>query len=320
MSDQLANSLLDASSLFQFNKKLLHNSNVKGLTMLMGLSGFAEAGYTVKQVSSELMGNLSKDIVAMFDVDQLIDYRARRPHITFMEDHFTNYKAPKLALYRLYDGLNKPFLFLTGLEPDFQWERFSKAILLLVKELEIKLIAWVHAIPMPVPHTRPLAVTVHGNRKDLISGISLWKPTVEIQSSITHLIELRLVQAGYKVAGYVIYVPHYLAEAEYPSSAVVALEYLGAATSLMLPTDKLRESSREVNRQIAEQVANSPDIQSVVKSLEERYDVQSEGISRRSLLANEKNELQDGETLGAAVEKYLSTQKSIESESDKNNK
>ena len=74
--------------------------------------------------------------------------------------------------------------------------------------------------------------------------------------------------AGRNVAGYVIHVPHYLAEAEYPTAAVAGLEYLGAATSLMLPTDRLREAGREVGRQIAEQIAASEEVQQVVSRLE----------------------------------------------------
>jgi hypothetical protein len=107
------------------------------------------------------------------------------------------------------------------------------------------------------------------------------------------------------VAGYVIHVPHYLAEAEYPTAAVAGLEYLGAATSLMLPTDRLRESGREVGRQIAEQLEASEEVRQVVSRLEANYDEKSEGTVRRSLLAGENDELPSAEDLGAAVEAYL---------------
>ena len=146
---------------------------------------------------------------------------------------------------------------------------------------------------------------MHGNRPELIEGISVWKPTVEVPAAIGHILELRLVEANRNVAGYVIHVPHYLAEAEYPPAAVAGLEYLGAATSLMLPTDRLRESGRDVSRQIAEQIEASDEVQQVVSRLETRYDEKSDGIVRRSLLADENDELPDADELGAAVEAYL---------------
>jgi hypothetical protein len=128
---------------------------------------------------------------------------------------------------------------------------------------------------------------------------------VDVPAAVGHILELRLVDAGRNVAGYVIHVPHYLAEAEYPTAAVAGLEFLGAATSLMLPTDRLREAGREVARQIGEQVEASEDVRQVVSRLEERYDEKADGTVRRSLLADENDELPNGDELGAAVEAYL---------------
>jgi predicted ATP-grasp superfamily ATP-dependent carboligase len=208
-------------------------------------------------------------------------------------------------LYKLTDGLGQPFLLLAGFEPDLQWERFARAVVGIVEKLDVNLVTWIHSIPMPVPHTRPVGVTVHGNRPELIEGISSWKPTVDVPAAIGHILELRLTEAERSVAGYVIHVPHYLSEAEYPPAAVAGLEYLGAATSLMLPTDRLREAGREVGRQIAEQIEASEEVQAVVANLETRYDEKSEGIVRRSLLADENDELPNAEDIGAAVEAYL---------------
>ncbi len=303
--ERISGSLLDPESLYASNIELFHSPDIRGLNMLMGFTGFADAGHVVQQINRELLDTLEVETVAVFDADQLIDYRTRRPHISFVEDHLEDYKAPQLALYKLNDGLGEPFLLLAGFEPDLQWERFARAVVGIVEKLDVNLVTWIHSIPMPVPHTRPVGVTVHGNRPELIEGISTWKPTVEVPAAVGHILELRLAEAGRKVAGYVIHVPHYLADAEYPPAAVAGLEYLGAATSLMLPTDRLREAGREVGRQIAEQVEASEDVQQVVSKLESRYDDKAEGTVRRSLLADENDELPNAEDLGAAVEAYL---------------
>jgi hypothetical protein len=303
--ERISGSLLDPESLYASNIELFHSPEIRGLNMLMGFTGFADAGHVVQQINRELLDTLDVETVAVFDADQLIDYRTRRPHISFVEDHLEDYKAPQLALYRLKDGLGKPFLLLAGFEPDLQWERFSRAVVGIVEKLDVNLVTWIHSIPMPVPHTRPVGVTVHGNRPDLIEGISTWKPVVDVPSAIGHILELRLIEAGRKAAGYVIHVPHYLADAEYPPAAVAGLEYLGAATSLMLPADRLREAGREVGRQIAEQVEASEDVRQVVSKLESRYDDKAEGTVRRSLLADENDQLPNAEDLGAAVEAYL---------------
>jgi PAC2 family len=303
--ERISGSLLDPETLYLRDDVLFHSPELRGLNLVMGFTGFADAGHVVKQITAELLDTPDAARVAEFDADQLIDYRTRRPQVSFVEDHLQDYQAPRLALYRLVDGLGSPFLLLAGFEPDLQWERFARAVVGIVEELDVNLVTWIHSIPMPVPHTRPMGVTVHGNRPELIEGISVWKPTVEVPAAVGHLLELRLTEAGRNVAGYVMHVPHYLAEAEYPTAAVAGLEYLGAATSLMLPTDRLREAGREVGRQIAEQLDASEDVQQVVSRLETRYDENAEGTVRRSLLADENDQLPNADALGAAVEAYL---------------
>ena len=82
---------------------------------------------------------------------------------------------------------------------------------------------------------------------------------------------------------------------------------LGATARLVLPTDRLRETGRDVERQIARQVGNSAEVQSVVASLEKRYDEYADGVARKSLLVKENSELASAEELGAAVEAYLAS-------------
>ncbi|MDK1360971.1 PAC2 family protein [Arthrobacter sp. zg-Y1219] len=299
--------MLDPLTLFNLNPEVADDAGLHGLQLLVGFTGFAEAGHVVSQIRDELLETLDHDLVASFDTDQLIDYRARRPQISFVEDHLADYEPPLLNLYRLYDGLGEPFLFLTGFEPDVQWERFTAAVVHLAKTFGVQQVSWIHSIPMPVPHTRPVGVTVHGNRPDLMAGISSWRPNAQIQAAVGHILELRLTQAGIDVVGHAMHVPHYLAEAEFPPAAVAGLEYLGAAASLVLPTDRLREAGRDVERQIAEQVEASAEVKGVVATLEKRYDEYTDSSVRRSLLVKDNDELANAEELGAAVEAYLAS-------------
>lgn len=300
--------MLDPQSLMSINTELFDSPALRGLDLVMGFTGAAEAGHVVDQITDELFDGLEAELVASFDADQLVDYRSRRPRITFSGDHFTGYEAPAIELYRLVDALGTPFLLLTGPEPDYQWERFSRAVVWAANRLQTRLVAWVQSLPMPVPHTRPIGITVHGSRQDLIDGITSWKPQAELQAGIGPLLEMRLAEAGRDVVGYSIHVPHYLADAQYPPAAVAALEYLGAATSLTLPTDRLRETGRDVEGQIDRQVQDSADVQRVVGRLEERYDEYAGHEERRSLLVKDNEELPDAEEIGSAVEAFLATQ------------
>jgi hypothetical protein len=276
-----------------------------GLNLVAALTGFTDAGGAVGQLGEYLLDNLDNRVVAEFDTDTLLDYRARRPIITFDQDHLSDYQPQTLRLYLMSDELGQRFLFLNGFEPDFQWERFTAAVIELVQLFHVKSTTWVHAIPMPVPHTRPISVTVSGNRIELIDSMSVWRPSTQAPANALHLVEYRLQELGHPIAGFVLLVPHYLADTEYPATALVALESISSATGLIFPTDRLREQGRVFAGKIDEQVESNAELARLVHTLEERHDTYMEGTSLRSPLTDVDGELPSADEIADELERFL---------------
>ena len=82
MLERISGSLLDPDALYASNIELFHSPALRGLNLVMGFTGFADAGHVVKQINAELLDTLDAETVAVFDADQLIDYRSRRPHVS----------------------------------------------------------------------------------------------------------------------------------------------------------------------------------------------------------------------------------------------
>lgn len=280
-----------------------------GLHLVAGLTGFTDAGAAVTQFSDHLLEHLDVREIVTFDTDALLDYRARRPIMTFVQDHLTDYRPAKLSLYLAKDELGQQFLLLTGFEPDFQWERFSRAIVQLVQRYQVKDTTWVHAIPMPTPHTRPIGVTVSGNRTELVDSMSIWKPSTQLPSNALHLVEYRLAELGHPTAGFVLLVPHYLADTEYPMAAITALESISAATGLIFPTEQLREENRDFIAKVEDQVQNNQELQRLVGTLEARHDSYMEENPMPSPLVDESGELPSAESIAAELEKFLANRR-----------
>jgi hypothetical protein len=281
----------------------------KGLPLVAGLTGFADAGGTVTQLGEYLLDTLETTVVATFDVDLLLDYRARRPTIYFDQDHLTDYTPLSLNLYLANDELGAQFLLLSGFEPDFQWEGFTAAMLQLIDRFEVSTTTWVHAIPMPVPHTRPIGVTVSGNRAELIEGMSVWKPRTQAPANALHLLEYRLQELGHPTAGFVLLIPHYLADTEYPAAAVTALESVSAATGLIFPTDRLREEGRDFVGKIDGQVEGNQELAKLVGTLEERHDSYMEENPLRSPLTDTDGELPTADEIAAELQNFLASRR-----------
>lgn len=277
----------------------------RGLPLVIGLTGFVDSGGAVAQVSEYLLDELEHRDVVVFDNDALLDYRARRPIMVFEETRITEYRRPQLVLRLAQDELGAPFLLLTGYEPDFRWEQFVEAVLDLIARYEVATTTWVHAIPMPVPHTRPIGVTVSGTRDELIETYSVWRPRTQVPGNVLHLLEHRLTTAGQPIAGFVLLVPHYLADTEFPAAAVTALESITAATGLIFPTDRLREEGREFLARIEAQVEENSELARLVGTLEERHDSYMEDNPLRSPLTDQDGELPSADSIAAELEKFL---------------
>jgi hypothetical protein len=274
--------------------------------LVQALDGFVDAG-AARRLAREHLLRDGSTLVAVFDVDQLHDYRARRPAMVFAEDHWESYADPQLALHLVRDDAGTPFLLLAGPEPDVQWERFVRAVSLLVADLGVGLTVGLNAIPMAVPHTRPVGVIAHGSRPELAEGHEAWVGTVQVPGTAGHLLEHRLAQAGRDSAGFAVAVPHYLVDAEYPAASVVLLDSVARMTGLTLDAADLAAAAVATREQVDQQIAGSEEAAAVVRALEQQYDSFQAG-RERSLLGNVGGELPTAEELGAELERFLAEQ------------
>lgn len=272
------------------------------LVMLYYLDGFIDAGAAGRLLTTHLMSTLEHEQVATFDIDSLLDYRSRRPIMTFAKDHWDDYDAPELGISLLRDAEGTQFLLLAGLEPDREWEAFSAAVLQLSADLRVRMSVSFHGIPMGVPHTRKLGVTAHATTPGLIDGYRPSIDRLQVPGSAAALLEYRLGGAGRQAIGFAVHVPHYLAQAAYPAAAATLLDSVQRASGLVLPGDALREAAHRTNLEIARQVEGSAEVAEVVQALEQQYDAFT--ADRENLLAGEE-QVPTAEELGAEFERFL---------------
>jgi PAC2 family len=302
----------------EFPAPQLSAADGRGPVMIHALEGFSDAGHAIKLAATHLKNTLDTELVASFAIDELLDYRSRRPLMTFKTDHFTAYENPELNLYALHDGAGTPFLLLAGLEPDLKWERFITAVRLLVERLGVRQIIGLGSIPMAVPHTRPVTMTAHANNTELIADHQPWVGEVQVPASVSNLLEYRLGQHGHDALGYTVHVPHYLAQTAYPPAAEALLAEVARVGALDIPFAELAKAGAEVHDKINEQVESSAEVAQVVTALERQYDAFVAAQENRSLLARDED-LPSGDELGAQFERFLAQQAGDESTGEDGN-
>ncbi len=283
----------------------------RGLPLVISLTGFTDAGNAVTRLVEYFRDVLDPAPLAVFTNDVLLDYRARRPLISFEQDHLTDYRPARLEFSLAHDTLGQPFLLLAGYEPDFAWDAFTKAVLDLAAAYDVESVTWVHAIPMPVPHTRPIGTTVSGTRSDLTEAHSVWQPHTQVPATAGHLLEYRFAEAGARIAGFVLLVPHYLADTEFPAAALAGLDSLTVATGLVFAGDELRDENREYISKVDDQVTGSDELSRMLHGLEERYDSYMAGSTSATAMVH-TGDLPSADELAAELERFLASRPSGE--------
>ena len=277
--------------------------------LLHAFSGFVDAGAGVRLAAEHLLATCAHQLVATFDADELLDYRARRPRMTYVVDHFASVEVPQLALHEITDGVGQRFLLLTGPEPDYQWQRFLAAMDMIVQHFNVRMAVGLSAIPWPSPHTRPLGLTVHGSEPSLVAGHASVIGEIEVPGHVGAMLELHLGQRGLPSMGITAQVPHYLVQFEFPRAAATLLKGVSAATGLALPVEALEPAARRADDDVAEQLAGNAEFATVVAALEQQYDqmaaIAAGAPSGLAELASEG--IPSGDEIAAQVEQFLSS-------------
>ena len=276
------------------------------LTMVVVLDGFLDAGNAAVRASQHLVDlDGGGRVVATFDVDEFHDYRARRPAMSFTRDHYEAYDAPRLVVRLLHDSGATPYLLLSGPEPDNRWEAFARAVRDVVERFGVSRVVGMGAVPMAVPHTRPIAVTHHANNAALITGESPWRGELRVPSSAQALLEVRLGEWGHDMMGFVAHIPHYLAQLDYPQASRALLELVEKAGRLTVDLSGLAAEAEDREAEIARYLSANEEVGDVVHALERQYDAFERAEENGSSLLAADEPLPTGDEIGQQFEQFL---------------
>jgi hypothetical protein len=116
-------------------------------------------------------------------------------------------------------------------------------------------------------------------------------------------------EAGASVAGFVLLIPHYLADTEYPAAALAGLDSLGVATGLVFSGDDFRDENKDYVAKVEEQVEGSDELSRMLQGLEERYDAYMAGSTLATPMIH-TGDLPSADELAAELERFLASRPS----------
>lgn len=291
--------MLDPRLLYSFDPAMWDSLRGERPVLFHYLDGYMDAGAAGRTVAETMLAELEHEVLVEFDIDQLHDYRSRRPVLTFDTDHWDDIKGYTLRIYKVRDLVGRAFLLLNGPEPDSQWNRFIEAVLQITERLDVPTIYNAYGVPVAVPHTRPTVIHTHASDSSLVSSNPSWIERVEVPAGASSVLEYQAAREGREVIGLVAHVPHYLAQTSFYQASAALMRRLSERSGLELPTHALDELVPANLSGISAEVNADNELPELVRALEDQY----EQFARL-----EPEEVPSADEIGAAVEAFLAEQ------------
>lgn len=286
----------------------LRSEDGRGPVLVHGLEGFSDAGQAIQGVAEHLRETLDSQLIVEFDVDELVDYRSRRPHLKYSFDRFSDYDEPAIQLHAVTATDGTSFLLLSGLEPDLKWDGFTNSVIDLAHTFGVRMSIGLGSMPLGVPHTRPTNASAHASDVDLIRGFTAWPGEFSVPGNVTSLLELRMAEHGIPSAGFTVHVPQYLSQTAYPAAVLNLVDNVSRLAELELPTAGLEKAAEEFTDQVTAQIANNHEVLAAVELMEKQYDEFMETRLGSDSLNPGGKPLPSGDEIGAEFEKFLAQQ------------
>ncbi len=290
-----------------------HEPDLADPVLVITLDGWVDAGYGVRDATEIMMGDKNQGtkpdggtgpdddcpLVADFDTDRLLDYRARRPTMTVRDGHIDDISWPTITLRVLRDLDQREFLMLHGPEPDFCWREFCTTVDNLVQRLGVSRAVTLGAYPAAVPHTRPVRLSATGTSPNLVERFGTPQGYLEVPAGISAPLGRRFEAAGIESVTVWAQVPHYAAGSPFPAAGAALFQGLRALADLRFDPSPLIGEGLEVSRKLDAMIAQNANHQRLISRLESAFDASA---------GAQDAEIPSGDELAAELERFLRDQ------------
>ena len=239
--------------------------------MLVLLEGWVDAGQVLERVTRAVTGGPSV-VVAEFDVDLLVDYRARRPLMHVEDGINTGIDWPSIEVVATRDLDGRDVVIVHGVEPDRGWRRFASDLVDLAQELGTRMVVSLGAYPAATPHTRQVDVSGIGTTPALIHQVGYLEGRLDTPAGVQAAIERECADRRIPTVGLWAPVPHYSSTEPFPPAAVALLEALHRVADRRFDADALITEAAAVLERLDAMQAADDDRARLVGNLESHAD------------------------------------------------
>lgn len=268
--------------LFEVTKEVLEKlrkaGNMAKRYILMGFSGWPDAGNVASLTIQHFIESLTPEKLLEFASEDLQDMMISRPTVEIDDGLIKGLYFTEGAFY-LWSSANEnaSLLILKSPEPGFRWREFSEKILDLCEVMSVQRIYLVGGLLDMVPHTRRPKISAAVNMDHLRAEIMAYGITPSNYRGPAGIHSLILLKARERGLEAVSIWGHASSYMPYPN-AIVAFHLASSLAEMMkipIEFERLAELANTLKRRLDTAMEENPELRSIVRELERKYDEES---------------------------------------------
>ena len=172
-------------------------------------------------------------------------------------------------------------ILMPGVEPNLKWRSFCSEVIDLARSLGAKRIITLGALVTDAVHTRPVPLTGFSTDPDVqakFAARNISRSNYEGPTGIVGVLHHACSQAGLPSVTLWGAVPHYVAAANNPKTALALLRKVEVLVGVSVDVSELETAAADYERQVALAVQSDPDIQAFVERLERAAESEEQGL------------------------------------------
>lgn len=271
--------------------------------LVVMLSGWIDASGAAASALAAIEHECHSELLATFDGDTFIDYRARRPVMELRDGVNTRLLWSDIVLKVGRDPGGIDVLTLSGPEPDAQWRSFADIVTRLAISLGVSQVVALGSYPFATPHTRAPRLSCTSPSAEVVARVPYMKSTVDVPAGMGAVLEHAFDARGVPALGIWAQVPHYVSSMSYPAASIALLTGLREVTGIAIDAAEIRQGAIIQRARLDQLVSSNDEHTGMVRQLEQLYDTSAE-----ESLGLGSPVIPSGDELAAELERFLREQ------------
>lgn len=263
--------------------------------LIVCLDGWVDAGRVHERTLKAVLDRPSV-LLGSFDVDELVNFRSRRPTMHVESGINTGIEWPAIELLACRDLDGRDVVVLAGVEPDRAWRGFAQSVVAFAQEIGVRMVLTLGAYPAATPHTRGVTLSAVGTTPKLVEQVGYLEGKLDVPAGVHAAIERSCASAGLPSVGLWAPVPHYAAAEAFPAAVAALLHGLDQVADRRFLTNAILAEADAVSTRLDAAVSSDEERARLVGNLESHAD---------NVARTHPSEIPTGDQLAAQLEQFL---------------